>query len=293
MRILHFSDIHLDFDLHEVPWRDWAGKRLLGGGNYLLRRREHFKDGRPKVEALVELVREEEIEVVIFSGDFTTLGTEREMAAARSEIAPMLEVAPQFVCVPGNHDVYLKDVLRQGRFERYFGDLLRTDVEELSVDGPWPLVRLFGDHVAAVAVNSARPNPRPWRSSGRIPTRQLSALERVWAHPALADRFVFVVTHYSPCLPGGQPDTRQHGLENAEDLLAAIAPLGDRGALLCGHVHRCFTVQPDPAAPPVFCGGSATYSGREGCWLFDIERARRVRTESGSWSAEGWSFSAR
>lgn len=36
------------------------------------------------------------------------------------------------------------------------------------VDGPWPLLRLIGENLAVVGVNSARPNPLPWRSSGHF-----------------------------------------------------------------------------------------------------------------------------
>jgi 3',5'-cyclic AMP phosphodiesterase CpdA len=292
MRVLHFSDIHLDFELRRVPLRDWLGKRMLGGGNYLLRRREAFRHGRPKLCALVALVRAEKVDLVIFSGDFTTLGTERELLQARAAFEPLIEAAPSFVCIPGNHDIYLEDAIRQGRFERHFGDLLETDLPAERSDGRWPIVRLVGESVAVVAVNSSRPNPRPWRSSGVIPRRQLEALTRLVGDQRLAERFVFVVTHYAPCRPGGLPDTRHHGLRNANALMSAIAPLGERGALLCGHVHHCFSQRLADTAPRIFCAGSATYHGREGLWLFDLDgETQEVVAARGTWSEDHWSSS--
>ena len=56
---------------------------------------------------------------------------------------------------------------------------------QMQVDGVWPLVRLIGDSVAVVCVNSARPNPQPWRSSGRIPDTQIKALRDVLRDPRL------------------------------------------------------------------------------------------------------------
>lgn len=289
MRVLHFSDIHLDFALRRVPLRDWLGKRFIGGGNYLLRRREIFRHGREKLEALFDSIRQENVDVVIFSGDFTTLGTDAELRQARQAVEPLVRAPPAFVCLPGNHDLYLKDVLRQGRFERHFGDLLRTDLADERVDRHWPLVRLFGDSLAVVAINSARPNPPPWRSSGLVPKKQLAALARLLEDPRLAERFVFVVTHYAPCLPDGRPDSRHHGLGNAGELLEVIAPLDDRGALLCGHVHHCFRQRLDKNAPRIFCAGSATFEGREGLWLFDLDdQSQQVQASRGHWTQGSW-----
>ncbi|HVS62646.1 MAG TPA: metallophosphoesterase [Thermoanaerobaculia bacterium] len=289
MRILHFSDIHLDFQLRRVPLRDWFGKRLMGGGNYLLRRREAFRQGKRKLDALAALIHEDDPDLIVFSGDFTTLGTELELLNAREAIEPILATSASFVCVPGNHDVYLGDVVRQGRFVRNLGDLLVTDMPDLLVDDHWPIARLIEDSVAVVAVNSSRPNPRPWRSSGLIPHEQLVALSKMLADPRLADRFVFVVTHYPPCGPDGRPHAKLHGLDNATELMETIAPLGDRGALLCGHLHDAFHQRPVDGAPRVFCAGSATLEGREGFWQFDLDTAgRRVHTSRGRWAPEGW-----
>ena len=291
MRILHFSDIHLDFSLRRVPLRDWLGKRLMGGGNYLLRRREAFRRGRRKLDALAALIEADHPDLIVFSGDFTTLGTELELLAARKAIEPILATTASFVCVPGNHDLYLGDVLRQRRFERTLGDLLETDLPDLLVDERWPIARLVGDSVAVVAVNSSRPNPRPWRSSGLVPHDQLEALAQMLNDPRLAGRFVFVVTHYPPCRPDGRPDKRLHGLHNAKELMAAIALLGDRGALLSGHLHECFHQRPIPDAPRIFCAGSATLEGREGFWEFELDtREHEVRASRGRWDPKGWTL---
>jgi 3',5'-cyclic AMP phosphodiesterase CpdA len=290
MRVLHFSDIHLDFSLRRVPLRDWLGKRVIGGGNYLLRRRPFFRDALPRIERLAEQLPEMGVDLVLFSGDFTTLGTRGELEAARVAIAPFLDAPEGFVCVPGNHDLYLRDTVVQRRFEDSFGDLLGSDLPELASDGPWPLVRLL-DGVAVVALNSARPNPQPWRSSGWISPAQLEGLERALRHPELENRFVFVVTHYAPCLEDGSPDTPQHGLVNADALLLAIEPMGERGALLCGHVHHAYTVRPREKGPRIFCAGSATLRGREGLWLFDVEPGHRVRYCRGRWHEDGSSWS--
>jgi len=283
MKLLHFSDVHLPYSLRRVPLSDWLSKRLLGGANWVLRRRRLFADGRNKIEALVELARSEGVTAVLFTGDYTVLGTDAELAAARDVFTPFLEW--NFVGLPGNHDLYLGDVVRERRFERHFGDTMASDLPDLAVDESWPIVRLLGETAAIVAVASARPNPQPWRSSGRVPPPQLEALGAALADTRLAPRFVFVATHYAPRLPDGGPDTREHGLENADALLAAIASL-ERGALLHGHVHHCYSVA-RADGPPLFGAGSATCAGREGCWLFEVSEAGATASR-GRFQGDTW-----
>lgn len=268
MRILHFSDIHLGVPFGEVPFGDWPGKRLIGAAHLLMGRRRVFSAARHKLVELDRFREDHGVDAVIFSGDYTALGTAPELADARHAMRPFLRAAGGFVNVPGNHDVYLPDGVHEKRFEKHFGDTLHSDLEEYRSEPHWPLVRLWGDGVAVVAVNSARPNPNPWKASGRIPHAQLEQLPRIFADPRLRERFVFVVTHYAPRLADGSPDRYTHGLRNADDLLAACAGL-ERGALLFGHVHECFRVAVPETRIPLFCAGSATQDHVEGAWLFD------------------------
>src|SRR5262249_11349834 len=159
---------------------------------------------------------------------------------ARHLVEPLISVPSGFVTVPGNHDLYLQDSVDDGRFEKHFGDLLRTDLPQWKTDDFWPLVRLPRENVAIIAINSARPNPQPWRSSGRIPSAQMAGFARILREePLLRERFVIIVTHYAPRLPDGRPDARHHGLENAEDLLSLCASI-PRGMLTHGHIHHRF-----------------------------------------------------
>ena len=145
-------------------------------------------------------------------------------------------------------------------------------------------VRLVGDEVAVVAVNSARPNPQPWRSSGRIPPSQLEALPGVLADERVRHRFVFLVTHYAPRLRSGLPDTWRHGLVNADALLDACRDVSP-GVLLFGHVHWRYTVRVDGVKPRLFCAGSATKKDVEGLWVFDVE-AGHARATPGRWEGD-------
>jgi 3',5'-cyclic AMP phosphodiesterase CpdA len=283
MRFLHVSDVHVDVPPWALPLSALFNKRLLGLANLVVRRYRRFSGARAKLDALARLRAEHEVDAVLCTGDLTALGTLPELAEAQRALAPLLSAPGGYMMVPGNHDVYVPDAA-DGRFERAFGEGLRTDAPHLRGSSGFPTCRWFGDHVAVVCVNSARPNPQPWRSSGRIPDHELDALRRLLDDPAVRERFVFVLTHYAPRRHDGTPDSRHHGLENADELLSLCSRI-ERGALLHGHLHRGFVLRCPELRIPVFCAGSATDRGREGAWLFDVNAhsasARRV-----AWTGE-------
>lgn len=288
MRILHVSDLHVSLPWRAFPLSTWCSKRVAGAINLLLGRGRHYVDAARKAAALDDFRRAHDVDLVLCTGDFTAFGTRAELERAHAALAPLFDAPLGFVGMPGNHDVYTADVVRGGFFEEFFSETLRTDLPDLAVDGRWPLVRLFGDDVAVVAVNSARPRP-VWSSTGRVPHLQLEGLRAALADERVRSRFTFVMTHYAPCIEGGLPDKRLHRFENADAYLAACAGV-ERGALLCGHVHRRFTVPADEARPlPLFCAGSTTKDGREGLWLFDVADGR-VTVTPGRWAGAGYAL---
>ena len=270
MRVLHFSDVHLESGFAGVGVTRFANKRFVGFVNLALRRRRKYRGAPQKMGALAKFMNEQSVDLAICTGDYTALGTLPEHKFAREMIEPFVNAPKGFVTVPGNHDVYLPDALPD--FEEVFGTLLSSDCPDLATDGIWPLVRLVDDDVAVVAINSARPNPPIFRSSGRIPDAQIQGLDEALADPRLVGRFVFVITHYAPRLWNGEPDSPSHGLENADELLQTCAKI-KRGALLHGHVHRGYSVRVPEMAIPIFGAGSATMEGRESIWLFDLGTA--------------------
>ena len=276
MRILHFSDPHLDPDLSKVPVTEWPGKRLIGAANLLLNRRRHFDAVEEKLAALDRFRLERKVDLVLCTGDFTVLGTLAEMERVREVIEPLTRAPLGFITVPGNHDLYMPDTVRDRRFTQVFGDLMG--------EGDWPWVRLFGDGVAVVGVNSARPNPQPWRSSGQVPEDQLKGLAEVLARPDMQNRFVFVMTHYAPRRPSGKPDHTSHGMTNAEEFLEVCRTI-PRGAILCGHIHRRFRIEVQELQTPIFCAGSVSRNHREGLWLFEVD-GRSARAMPGKWDGE-------
>ena len=271
VRVLHFSDVHVGVPLHLVPLRDLLGKRALGAANLVLRRHRLFVDAPRKLASLARFADDVGVDVAVCTGDYTALGTRQELRAARDAIAPLTKRPLGFVTVPGNHDLYVPDTVTEHRFEDAFGDLVQSDLPELAVRGPFPTVKLVGDALAIVGVTSARPNPELFRSSGAIGREQLEALRRVLRDPRVRARFVIVATHYAPLRADGTKDTKTHGLDDADALLALLKDELPRGMLVHGHIHHRYFQRVPGGSGWIFNSGSATHKGREGAWLYALE----------------------
>lgn len=280
-RILHVSDLHLERGFPGVPARAFLNKRIVGYANLRFRRRKAFADAARKVETLAAFAAEQSVDLVICTGDYTALGTEPEIEYARRIIEPLTHAPLGFFTVPGNHDLYLRDTVEAGWFDASFGELMRTELPELSVDGIWPQVRFPAEGLAVVGVNSARANPKPTHSSGYIPDEQIEALIRILDDPRVRDRFVMIATHYAPRLANGKPDRPAHGLVNADAFLSACA-CAARGVIVHGHIHWRYHVRVPETPLSLCCSGSTTHAGREGLWVFDVDD-RGVVATPGRW----------
>lgn len=282
MRILHYSDPHIPTSLSRVPLAKWLSKRAIGGANLLLGRSRLFADAQEKLAALARFKNDNQIDLVICTGDYTSLGLNHEYQEAVHAVKPLMDAPYGYVNVPGNHDYYATDALHEERFRTFFANTLISDIPESQIDGPWPLVKLVSDKTAVIAVNSSRPNPLPWCSSGRIPDIQLEALARLSNDAKLKNRFVLIMTHYAPLQADGSSDSRLHRLTNAQHFLESCAHFR-HAIILCGHVHHCYHVKVPNTEQLIFCAGSATMENKEAFWLFNID-SEQILARQGQWS---------
>ena len=288
LRILHFSDIHVGLQIRRMHLKRWFSKRAIGAINLMRGRARYFDEAEEKMAALVRFKEENNIDLVIHTGDYTALGLESELIMAKSFVEPLMSPPQCYLTVPGNHDIYVHEGNSHYRFSEQFCSVLQNDLPEYCRGGHWPLVRLVGSDLAVIAVNSSRPNPWPWRSNGEIPQEQLEALSEIIEDERLAERFIMVMTHYAPRLSNGEPDKKLHGLINADEFLERCKAI-PHGAILFGHIHRTYQLNIEGLKSSLFCAGSATMEGDEGFWVYELAhnvlQAKRV-----IWNGESYSY---
>ncbi|MFC1707038.1 metallophosphoesterase family protein [Planctomycetota bacterium] len=264
VRIAHFSDIHVTADPSGVRFTDLLSKRFAGWLNLrLFRRHMRFRDALSVLRAFVVDVAAQETDLMVFTGDVTSLSLKQEYSRAATILGSLVE-SPTVLGIPGNHDVYVAADAHGAAFRRHFGSWERSDIADrrTSESGGYPIVRFVGEGIAAVALQSARPRPL-WDSSGAVGKRQLEALRSTLQHPRVRDRRKLLCVHYAPRRPDGSSDSYLHGLRDANRLLEEAA-IGGVALIVHGHLHKRF-VCPRGAAAPVHlaCVGSLTDARRD------------------------------
>jgi len=127
LRILHFSDIHIDIQIRHMHWKKWFSKRAVGAINLLRGRSKYFDDAEVKMEAMVRFKEEQAIDLVINTGDYTALGLEQELVIAKELVDPMMYPPQSYVTVPGNHDIYVHEGDSHYRFSEQFCSVLQNE----------------------------------------------------------------------------------------------------------------------------------------------------------------------
>lgn len=236
MRIAHISDLHLLSLEGAIPWRLF-NKRITGYANLRFDRRHTHRPAL--VHAIAEHLRDEKIDHLVITGDFSNLALEVELQLGRQLLDDILGLPPESVSlVPGNHDVYTRGSERSRRFYRSFEPYLQSDLPEFSTDhpaGPFPIVKLRGP-VAFIGLASALPRS-PLVAAGRLGREQLDALAGILAHPEVAKRTPIILLHHPPHNPASKLKTRLRGLDDADLLLKTLDRV-PQGLVLHGHLHQ-------------------------------------------------------
>lgn len=279
LRIAHISDLHVLSPLAAEWRRVFFNKRMTGYANTLLRRGRVY---RREYLTAVTAAAAREADHVVVTGDITNLSLETEYAEARRLLDHMAREA-EVTTVPGNHDIYLPEIVHERRFTRAFAPFLESDLPELAVDvpaGQFPCVKLRGP-AAFIALSSAVPRP-PFVSAGHLGRAQLSALRAVLEHREVACRTPVVLIHHDPLDAPLRLEQLRSGLVDAGALRAALSPL-PRGLVLFGHLHvrRRSRLVTAAGALDVVCASGASLDHRDdavraGFNLYTIEEGGEI-----------------
>lgn len=255
----------------------------------------HFGEHDPRIaEALVADLRALAPDLVVISGDFTQDGTTDEFTQAAAFLDAL--DLPTF-CVPGNHDVPARNILR--RLADPYGLYRRFVARDLE-----PFIETGGVAIAGLKTS------RRWRlglnwAHGSLSRQQLADLAtRFAASDPGAVRIV--VAHHPLMLP--ETPFAMRVVKRADLALETFASLGVR-LVLSGHFHltyrREYPHAPVPVAgvPPTGADQSAAspllvvqaasafstrLRGEANAYNFVEVRDGRITVLSRAWMGDGW-----
>ncbi len=268
------SDVHVQVDCfrrpnpHRLGWRRAVAQLELKG----LGRARQFDEAERLLARIAGQVGRLGVDHVVLTGDLTALAMDEEFERAKAALGPLALDPSRLSVIPGNHDRYTVNSARQRRFERYFGNLLGSDLPRHAGPSGYPFVRLLGREGAVIGLDSTRVPPFPGLAFGQVGTDQRRRLEEILRAPELAGRMVCVLVHHAPLLANGKPDAWSHGLRDAASLLRMLA--GRPCTVHHGHVHHRCWLKATPQRPDLFNAGSSTMRGREGFWIVELDEGR-------------------
>ena len=274
VRIIHVSDVHHQLDWAQQSWGSSGWQGVPGRLElHALGRLHTFSDGATAWKRILEDIDHLAADHVIFTGDLTAMGASEEFDAVRASVRHLTDEG-KLTVIPGNHDRYI-DSPGARHFERVFAAELASAMPEYADETGYPFVRLLGDDVALIGLDSTR--VRGWGQYvvGRLGSAQLEALARVLDDPRLANRTVHVLSHHGQLGPRGKrAGVQQSGLFDGPALLVVLE--GRDVLLHHGHSHVRSWHRAGGERPHLFGGGSSTQKGREGYWLLDVEDHRTL-----------------
>lgn len=216
--------------------------------NHLIRRaRKHTWE---LAIAAVEKIPTLDPDVVVCSGDLSTISAPREFEQAIQTLHPLIDdTSFELLYVPGNHDHYTHDPVSVKHLQQAFQTMNRGrwQVDEL------PLAHTF-EGVEFLLVNEARPEP-PYSSAGGVTPVAQEWLQQWFAGLAGATP-VCMVHHYPLYDEQGRElawRRRSHGNEVMQQALRD----GTAQLSLCGHIHEPYARE-EAGGGIEFCAGSVT-----------------------------------
>jgi len=216
--------------------------------NHLIRRAG--KHNWELAVAAVEKIPALNPDVVVCSGDLSTISAPREFEQAVQTLQPLVDnTSFELLYVPGNHDYYTHDPVCVEHLRQAFHTMNRGrwQVDEL------PLAHTFGG-VEFVLVNEARPGP-PYSSAGGVTPVAQEWLQQWFAHLA-DDTPVCMVHHYPLYDEQGRELARRRSCHGNEAMQQALRE-GAAQLSLCGHIHEPYARE-EISGGMEFCAGSVT-----------------------------------
>lgn len=261
IRIVLLSDLHL-WRLPRHP-REVLGKRLFGLANLAASRwRKHRK---PELQTVIQQAAALNPDHAIVAGDITLTGLREEFEDALRYLDPLLKLPGGATVIPGNHDRYGREVVKEALFERYFGRYLGQPLgmpisypritQNVPLAG-FPCLSTLPQGIKLFTLDVSR--PILWASSGKLTDPQRATALDWAARLRTPRRDVLMVCHYPFRKPKGALNRGRHGVVNARDLEAVVARLAPP-LYLHGHTHAPGVYNP-VGTPETWCcdAGSAS-----------------------------------
>ena len=249
MKIIHISDIHAC--TAPDSFSAFFDKRIIGFFNYLFRRR--FQHKIEYLNKCVEYILNNPPDVIVCTGDLSSTSQPAEFEIVKKILKPIFKLDDvKFLCVPGNHDVYVKNTKCQEALQETLHTLNYENISTLEM----PRIVRVG-RVELMLCDECCPT-NIFLSTGKMTAQTVMAVEE-WGRDDRNGSIKILVGHFPLKHKYGAGGFRHrlYGHHTVRDLLdeRKIA------LSLCGHIHSGYSDIDDKGYGEI-CAGSLTRFGR-------------------------------
>ncbi len=235
----HFHLIHItDLHFYQFPKKisKLLNKRILGCINWELNRKKRFDFNN--TERFLNLLKKYKNTSIVITGDLTVTSLEEEFHIAKDFIDKIREKGFPVFVIPGNHDYYTFESVRQKRYETLFS--------EYSISNTYPAMVPMPNGIKLILLYTVRPNILS--SRGEIDKKQIQQLKEILSS---LDQPAIICAHY-PILHHTREyySSYSRRLKNADLLRKAIIQTSVPTLYIAGHVHH-YSLTPDKQNPCV------------------------------------------
>lgn len=219
MKIAHLSDIHFYSPVYSL--QQFFCKRWIGNFNALFKRRHFFITKH--LLSLLDTLKKEGVTCVIISGDFTTTATKQEYLLAKGFIDKIKALGMEVFCVPGNHDLYVKEAKNKDFFSQYISQ------KRAFTDG---LIHVedFFDEFDLLLMDTTILN-KPFMAKGEFTERMQHLVKNILERRS--ERKMIVVNHFPL-----SESSEHHRLVGDENLMKLLKNHNKDIIYLHGHTHK-------------------------------------------------------
>ncbi|MCB1117219.1 MAG: metallophosphoesterase [Chlamydiia bacterium] len=276
MRIAHLSDLH--FAKPSFGLGQFFSKRWLGNLNTLTRRGKAYCNERPF--KLIPYLKELGVQMCLITGDFTSTANEQEFALSKKFTQALDNAHIAWFAIPGNHDCYTAQNMREKTFYKSFPDQFKTSAFRLSdarvTDGPlcegWWLLAL--DTTLATPLIS---------SEGHFPESLEKQLPSILANIPKGQK-VLMINHF----PFFQHERKKRRMQRGFHLQKLLEDSPSVQLYLHGHTHRlCLADLRNSRLPIILDSGSAAHHMLSSFNLIDLH-PNTCDVNVYHWNDTGW-----
>lgn len=232
LKIIHITDLH--FFQFPKNILKLFNKRILGCLNWELNRKKRFDFS--SAERFLNKLEQYKNAVVLVSGDLTVTALEEEFLLAKEFIDDIRNKGFPVYVIPGNHDYYTFEAIREKRYETLFSEYLLSE--------KYPTVIPLYDGTPLILLHVVKPNFLS--SRGVIDKGQLHRLREIIQS---LDKPAVVCAHY-PVLHHTKEyhSSYSRQLKNAHLLREVLIQTRVPILYIAGHVHH-YSLSKDETNP--------------------------------------------